>query len=86
MEQGSRTSGCPCTAHRMVTGADPVSTGRGGAGTDTALDTGAVRADFPVLRRTVQGGLPLVYLDSAATSQKPQAVLDAELDYYRIPK
>ena len=42
----------------------------------------AVRADFPLLRRTVRGGRPLVYLDSAATSQKPDVVIDAELDFY----
>ncbi len=42
----------------------------------------AVRADFPLLRRTVRGGGPLVYLDSAATSQKPEVVIDAELDFY----
>ena len=42
----------------------------------------AVRADFPLLRRTVRGGGPLVYLDSAATSQKPDVVIDAELDFY----
>lgn len=42
----------------------------------------AVRADFPLLRRTVRGGRPLVYLDSAATAQKPDVVIDAELDFY----
>lgn len=42
----------------------------------------AVRADFPLLERTVRRGRPLVYLDSAATSQKPTAVLDAEQDFY----
>jgi cysteine desulfurase/selenocysteine lyase len=41
-----------------------------------------VRADFPILSRTVHGK-PLVYLDSTATSQKPQVVLDAMDDYYR---
>jgi len=46
------------------------------------LDVAAVRADFPVLARTLQGGRPLVYLDSAATSQKPLAVLDAEREFY----
>ncbi len=39
-----------------------------------------VRADFPILNQTVNGN-PLVYLDNAATSQKPQAVIDA-LDHY----
>ena len=40
------------------------------------------RADFPLLTRAVRGDRPLVYLDSAATSQKPRAVLDAERDFY----
>ncbi|RZS82790.1 cysteine desulfurase [Motilibacter rhizosphaerae] len=48
-----------------------------------ALDSEAVRADFPVLSRTVHDGKPLVYLDSAATSQKPVQVLDAVDAYYR---
>jgi len=39
-------------------------------------DVAKVRADFPILERKV-GGRPLVYLDSAATAQKPQAVIDA---------
>jgi cysteine desulfurase/selenocysteine lyase len=43
----------------------------------------AVRADFPLLARTVRDGLPLVYLDSAATAQKPEVVIDAEQDFYR---
>ena len=46
------------------------------------LDVAAIRADFPVLSRTVRGGRPLVYLDSGATSQKPVAVLDAERAFY----
>ena len=41
-----------------------------------------IRADFPILSRTVRGGRPLVYLDSGATSQKPRQVLDAERDFY----
>ncbi len=46
------------------------------------VDWGRVRADFPILSRTVHGK-PLVYLDSTATSQKPQVVLDAMDNYYR---
>jgi len=48
-----------------------------GAVTDT-LDVGKIRADFPILARTVRDGKPLVYLDSGATSQRPRQVLDAE--------
>jgi cysteine desulfurase/selenocysteine lyase len=48
----------------------------------TARELAAVRADFPLLGRTVRGGRPLVYLDSAATSQKPNVVLEAEVDFY----
>ncbi len=46
-----------------------------------ALSAG-IRDDFPLLSRTV-GGKPLVYLDSAATSQKPRQVLEALSEYYR---
>lgn len=45
------------------------------------LDVTAVRADFPILARTVRDGKPLVYLDSGATSQRPVQVLDAERDF-----
>ncbi|PRZ02563.1 cysteine desulfurase/selenocysteine lyase [Isoptericola sp. CG 20/1183] len=48
----------------------------------TASELAAVRADFPLLGRTVRGGKPLVYLDSAATSQKPNVVLEAEVEFY----
>ncbi|WP_258726842.1 SufS family cysteine desulfurase [Cellulomonas sp. NS3] len=47
-----------------------------------ASELAAVRADFPLLTRTLRDGRPLVYLDSAATSQKPEVVLDAEQDFY----
>jgi cysteine desulfurase/selenocysteine lyase len=40
-----------------------------------------IRADFPILGRTLAGGLPLVYLDSANTSQKPQVVIDTMVDH-----
>ena len=43
-----------------------------------ALDVDRIRADFPILSRTVRDGRPLVYLDSGATSQRPRQVLDAE--------
>ncbi len=50
--------------------------------TAAVIDVAALRADFPILARTVNGA-PLAYLDSAATSQKPTAVLDAMDAYYR---
>jgi cysteine desulfurase / selenocysteine lyase len=46
------------------------------------LDVARIRKDFPILERTVRGGQPLVYLDSANTSQKPRQVLDAMADFY----
>ena len=46
-----------------------------------AIDIEKVRADFPILKRKVHGKR-LVYLDNAATTQKPQAVIDALVDYY----
>ncbi|WP_028047864.1 SufS family cysteine desulfurase [Cellulomonas sp. URHE0023] len=52
------------------------------ARTLNATELAAVRADFPLLARTLRGGRPLVYLDSGATSQKPEVVLDAEQDFY----
>ena len=42
-----------------------------------AYDVEAIRKDFPVLARSVAGGHPLVYLDSANTSQKPRQVVEA---------
>lgn len=58
-----------------------VGTGPSGR-TFTPAELVAVRADFPLLGRTVRDGKRLVYLDSAATSQKPQVVLDTEVDFY----
>jgi cysteine desulfurase / selenocysteine lyase len=47
-----------------------------------ALDVEKIRQDFPILKRKVMGGKPLVYLDNAATTQKPLAVINAIHDYY----
>ena len=46
-------------------------------------DLDRIRADFPILATEVYPGVPLVYLDSAASSQKPAAVIAAMDDYYR---
>src|SRR5687768_6996039 len=46
-----------------------------------ALDVERIRKDFPILDRTAHGK-PLVYLDSAATSQKPRVVIDAVREFY----
>lgn len=48
----------------------------------SATELAAVRADFPLLTRTGRDGQRLVYLDSGATAQKPDCVLDAEQDFY----
>ena len=48
---------------------------------DAVFDVARWRADFPILRERVHGH-PLVYLDNAATTQKPQSVIDALADYY----
>jgi cysteine desulfurase / selenocysteine lyase len=45
------------------------------------FDVDKIRADFPILTRTIHGK-PLVYLDNAATTQKPQAVIDSMIRYY----
>jgi len=47
------------------------------------FDVEKVRSDFPILKREVRPGVPLVYLDSAASSQKPRQVIDAMSDYYQ---
>lgn len=47
----------------------------------TARSPSDWRSDFPILRETIRGN-PLVYLDNAATTQKPQSVIDAEVAYY----
>jgi cysteine desulfurase/selenocysteine lyase len=53
-----------------------------GATARAGFDVERVRADFPLLRQTVADGRPLVYLDNAATTQKPQQVIDAISRFY----
>jgi cysteine desulfurase/selenocysteine lyase len=48
------------------------------------FDALAIRKDFPIFKRTIRDGKRLVYLDSGATSQKPQVVIDAESDFYKL--
>ncbi len=48
----------------------------------TEQESARIRADFPILARTVRDDRPLVYLDSGATSHKPRQVLDAERHFY----
>ena len=47
-----------------------------------SLDVARIRKDFPIFKRTIRDGKKLVYLDSGATSQKPQVVINAEVDFY----
>jgi cysteine desulfurase/selenocysteine lyase len=47
-----------------------------------SFDVARIRKDFPILDRTVRGGRPLIYLDSANTSQKPRQVIDTINDFY----
>ncbi|WP_067097741.1 aminotransferase class V-fold PLP-dependent enzyme [Marinomonas atlantica] len=48
-----------------------------------SLDVAAIREQFPILKREIDGN-PLVYLDNAATTQKPQCVIDALVEYYSL--
>ncbi len=48
----------------------------------SSFDIAAIKADFPILKRQIRGNNRLIYLDSGATSQKPNSVLDAEHDFY----
>lgn len=47
------------------------------------FDPHTIRLDFPILSQTIHENIPLVYLDSAATTQKPQVVIDAISEYYK---
>ena len=48
-----------------------------------SADLSRYKRDFPIFSRTVRGGNPLIYLDSGATSQKPEVVIEAEAEFYR---
>ncbi len=49
-----------------------------------SFDAATIAQDFPILNRTIRDGKRLVYLDSGATSQKPNVVIDAESNFYRV--
>jgi cysteine desulfurase/selenocysteine lyase len=49
-----------------------------------SLDVTHIRKDFPIFARTIRDGKKLIYLDSGATSQKPQVVIDAEINFYSM--
>ena len=49
-----------------------------------SFDAATIAQDFPILNRTIRDGKRLVYLDSGATSQKPNVVIDAESNFYRF--
>ncbi|MDQ3868202.1 MAG: cysteine desulfurase, partial [Thermoproteota archaeon] len=49
---------------------------------ESTLDVFKIREDFPILKRKINGNKTLVYLDNAATTQKPIIVINAILDYY----
>jgi cysteine desulfurase/selenocysteine lyase len=48
-----------------------------------STDLSLYKKDFPIFSRSMRGGNPLIYLDSGATSQKPEVVIQAEADFYR---
>ncbi len=65
----------------MITATDHTNRSLAGDGDSRAFDVEAIRRDFPALAQSVNGK-PLIYLDNAATSQKPHRVLEALRHYY----
>ncbi|MFM7859845.1 MAG: aminotransferase class V-fold PLP-dependent enzyme, partial [Candidatus Nanopelagicaceae bacterium] len=47
------------------------------------FDAATIKRDFPIFNREIRDGQRLIYLDSGATSQKPNVVIDAESNFYR---
>ena len=78
----TRTSLPPSPSATASATADATDATAAGSTRATGFDAAAIRAQFPILQTSVNGK-PLVYLDSAATSQKPQAVIDAVDTFYR---
>jgi cysteine desulfurase/selenocysteine lyase len=74
---GQRDSGAAVSGNKLRRAAAPIS-----HRTAAPLDIARIREDFPILQRRIRGK-PLVYLDNAATAQKPQAVIDAVSRFYR---
>ena len=70
--------------HTAQTSADRADESRCHLCAECHLDAECVRKDFPILLQNVHAGKPLVYLDSAATSQKPRSVIDAMTRYYEF--
>ena len=64
-----------------MTARNPTATGPVSSQAFTDFEVARIREDFPILKQTINGK-PLVYLDNAATSQKPQSVIDALVHYY----
>ncbi len=61
---------------------EPAATAAATTAAATTWDVQAVRREFPILERRVHGK-PLVYLDSAASAQKPRAVIEKEREVYQ---
>src|SRR5690606_30668653 len=83
----ARASAPPCQSRRARTDARCQHVGRAcmnavALGNDARGEVAARVADFPILARPIHGGR-LVYLDNGATTQKPQAVIDAEARFYQ---
>lgn len=86
MSTRSPTTGGPATAGTATAGHAAGGPRHAGAPAGVVapadpLDVAAIKADFPILARSVREGKRLVYVDSGATSQRPRQVLDAEREY-----